>query len=231
MTLEEIKKLAIDNDACNAQLNKFIQFIESGDELSAWQTVLGNYFWLKNRGFLMPLLEVEKLAGGIGKLWHKYGYLLREESYKNGKFDGVCRSWYHDCNRLKSEYTYKDGVGHGLFRIWNDGFGLEAEFTYVDGKLNGLYRTWYRNGKLEEEVTYKDGQRDGVYRSWHEYTHGEPNPEIDEYKNYNNGVLEGLRFSKSEYGRLIFTNYYKNGKKVNKIFAYLSYLHYLYTNK
>lgn len=49
MTLSEIKEFAIANKACKAQLNKFIEFITNGDELSAWQTVLGNYNWLRSR--------------------------------------------------------------------------------------------------------------------------------------------------------------------------------------
>jgi hypothetical protein len=231
MTLQEIKDFALKNGACDAQLDKFVEFIYKGDELSAWQTVLGNYHWLIKYNFPMSFNEIEKLACGIGKIWHEYGYLLEEINYKNGKLNGIYRTWYHDCDRLKSEYTYKDGIIHGLCRNWNDGFGLESEYTYVDGQLNGLYRRWYRNGKLKSEVIYKNNLRDGVYRSWHEYKHGKPNPEIYKYIVFDNGILNGVYLEKSEYGNLISRDYYKNGKKLNKIFGFFRHLHYLYTNK
>ena len=43
MTLKEIKEFAIANKACMPQLNKFIEFIDNGDELSALPIVTGKH--------------------------------------------------------------------------------------------------------------------------------------------------------------------------------------------
>lgn len=131
MTLLKIKEFAVANKACYSQLNKFNEFITIGDELSAWQTVFGNYAWLSNKGFVMKQSEVEKLANGIGKTW-----------YNNGK---IC-----------IEFTYKNGKRDGLYRLWHENGQLFEEFTYKEGKKDGLYRRWHPSGLLLAEVTYKN---------------------------------------------------------------------------
>jgi hypothetical protein len=66
MTLKQILIFALKHHACEAQLNKFEEFIESGDELSAWQTVQGNIRWLKGDN---------KLKITHKEVYDKYPYL------------------------------------------------------------------------------------------------------------------------------------------------------------
>ena len=134
ITLHQIKEFAIKHNACSAQLNNFIQFIELNDELSAWQTVLGNISWLEENGLTIDINYIESKANHIAKQWNSNGQLEVQCTYKNGKIDGLYRWWY-DNGQLRVEYTYKNG------------------------KIDGLYRSWYENGQLYREFTYKNGER------------------------------------------------------------------------
>jgi hypothetical protein len=133
MTLTEIKKFATENDACESQLNKFNLFLELGDELSAWQTVLGNYSFLYIHKLPFEFSELEILAHGVGKIWHNNGELCIENNYKNGLLDGLYRQWYSN-GQLHREINYKCGI------------------------YDGSNRKWYSNGKLWGESIYKNGR-------------------------------------------------------------------------
>ena len=97
----------------------------------------------------------------------KDGKVLLLYNYKEGKRDGLWRSW-HENGQLRTEKNYKDGKGDGLSMRWYENGQLQREYNYKDGKRDGLWRGWYANGQLEREKNYKDGKGDGLYRGWHE---------------------------------------------------------------
>ena len=132
-TLQKILEFAVKKRACSPQLNKFKEFIQQGDDLSAWQTAMGNYNWLKNAGLDIDITYLEIKSLGIGKVWYMNGKLCCEIICKNGKLDGLYRQWYPD-GQLREECTYKNG------------------------QLNGMYREWHPDGQLRAEKTYKDGE-------------------------------------------------------------------------
>ena len=41
-------------------------------------------------------------------LWHENGQKISEETYKDGKKDGMCTLWYRN-GKKQEETTYKDG--------------------------------------------------------------------------------------------------------------------------
>ena len=108
ITLSDILVFAVAKNACKSQLNKFISFMEDGDELSSWQTVLGNLGWLRENGLDIEQSYIEGKANGIGKVWYLNGQLYIEETYKNGELDGLYREWYEN-GQLSVEKTYKNG--------------------------------------------------------------------------------------------------------------------------
>ena len=63
----------------------------------------------------------EKSRTGIEKVkyekYYKYGQKESEETYKNGKLDGLWTEWYEN-EQKSSEETYKDGKPDGLFTVW-----------------------------------------------------------------------------------------------------------------
>jgi antitoxin component YwqK of YwqJK toxin-antitoxin module len=59
-----------------------------------------------------------------------------EETYRGGKREGPCRTWY-ESGQLKAEWTYRD-----------------------DGKREGPCRTWYESGQLKAEWIFRNGKKD-----------------------------------------------------------------------
>jgi antitoxin component YwqK of YwqJK toxin-antitoxin module len=108
-TLQEIKDLAKEHDACVGNYKKFYQFLEEGKEKEAWQIVWVNVVWMNNRGAELDVLEVERLAGGVGKIYSESGQICFEGNYKDGKLDGLSR-WYYESGKLWFERNYKNGV-------------------------------------------------------------------------------------------------------------------------
>jgi antitoxin component YwqK of YwqJK toxin-antitoxin module len=89
--------------------------------------------------------------------WHENGQKGLEETYKDGKEDGLITKWYE--NGQKSfEGTYKDGKEDGLRTEWYENGQKGLEVTYKDGKREGLITKWYENGQKEYEVTFKNGK-------------------------------------------------------------------------
>ena len=80
-----------------------------------------------------------------GKVFRLYknGQKQGELNLKNGKPDGVIKSWYEDGKR-------------------------EMESNWIKGKLNGLQLGWHKNGQKATEGNLKDGKENGVQIAWHE---------------------------------------------------------------
>ncbi len=60
-----------------------------------------------------------KLHGIIETYHPKTKILIKEESYKNGKLDGLYQEWYNNCI-LKSRSNYKNNKLDGLCEEWQD---------------------------------------------------------------------------------------------------------------
>ena len=93
--MDELKRIlaqAIENDACVSLLNPLKRFIEQGDKLQAWQTVLGNCGWLYENEIEFPD-NLEELAEYQAKAWYKSGALLLCRFYKKDKVHGDYKIW------------------------------------------------------------------------------------------------------------------------------------------
>lgn len=158
-SLKSILKFAIKHGACSAQLDKFKEFIESGDELSAWQTVQGNIYWLKSHKLRISNEFVHEKSGGIGKAWYSNGQLRQQCTYNlKGKREGLYQEWFLN-GQLYEKFTYNsEGKIEGLYQEWYENGQLETQFTInSEGKEEGLYQEWYDDGKLREERNYSNG--------------------------------------------------------------------------
>ena len=83
-----------------------------------------------------------------------------EVYYKNGKADGVARTWYEN-GQLHQEFPYKLGTMSGTFREWFENGQQKSEELYENGNMEKRL-TWYENGQLNSIVFYKDGKVNGV---------------------------------------------------------------------
>ena len=156
--MDELKRIlaqAIEKNACAEQLEPFRRFIEEGDELSAWQTVLGNIGWIKRKRIQVPV-NLEQLAENQGKTWHNDGTLSSHEFYKNGLLNGDYKQWHND-GTLCVHKVYENGKLHGEFNEWYMNGSLWIHGFYHYGKLHGERKIWFSDGKLCRHELYDNG--------------------------------------------------------------------------
>lgn len=133
--------------------------------------------------------------------FRKNGDTIKWENYKNGRLDGVKRTYYPD-SKIKREVTYKEGVYHGPFKIYNLKGRLLEEINYVDGKKDGEAKYYYEDGKPLRIEHWKEGIKNGEFKTF--FYQGNP----QEIQKYYKGKKHGL-----------FIEYYPNGKmKVKKLY-------------
>ena len=116
--------------------------------------------------------------GSIEQRRHFTDGVLTKEEFVNGTFETT----FSD-GRPKTEYTYKDGVRHGMFREWHDAGGpvikerldelsgetyyeevmeglmLKKEGEYVEGKLDGTLYYYDLNGRIVKQEEYEQGTK------------------------------------------------------------------------
>ena len=108
-----------------------------------------------------------------GKVFNYYGEKKPSKkvymgNLRNGKQEGKWVDYYHFTGKKKSEETFKDGKRDGLFTTWYENGQKEGEVTFKNGKEDGLVTQWYENGQMKSEVNYKDGKEDGLLTNWYE---------------------------------------------------------------
>ena len=63
----------------------------------------------------------------------------------------------HPNGELAGEFYVKEGRRDGLQRTWYKNGQLWSECSFSNGKKNGLYRQWYETGELKSEVLIING--------------------------------------------------------------------------
>ncbi|MGL5126337.1 MAG: toxin-antitoxin system YwqK family antitoxin [Fusobacteriaceae bacterium] len=146
--------------------------------------------------------KVNEEKGFTGTSIAKYlnGQLAFEETFKNGKLNGIHKQYYEN-GQLQQEANYKNGQSDGPYKLYYLNGELKENGNYKDGKLDGPNKIYYKDGELEREVNYKNGLPDGPYKSY--LVHGPLEREL----NYKNGQLDGTGRSYYPSGR-IKTYYY-----------------------
>ena len=143
-------------------------------------------------GTLARLYTVQKgtdIREGVAVTYHPNGKVAVEAPYKNGKLDGVFRSYYENGNPWQT-IGYRDGIEHGistdyyengmkrLREVYKDGVldGTSEQFSerglvwrsipYVNGQIHGVAKVYDELGALKEEMTFQYGMRNGPYRRY-----------------------------------------------------------------
>lgn len=143
-TLASIRQLALKHGACAAQFAPFCQAIDNGNELLAWQIVMGNKIWLKLEGIQLPI-NLEELSNGIGIRYHENGQLYVKSNWKNGQRHGLYERFYEN-GRLLEKSNWKDGQRHGLNEWFHKNGQLLSKSNWENGLRPGLYERFHENG-------------------------------------------------------------------------------------
>lgn len=148
-----------------------------------------------------------KIPDGIVKEFHANGQLKLEETYLDGKLNGL-RKKYDELGRIWAEEHYKNNMLEGQVRIHNyfKDKVFEEEATFSANKLNGLRKTFYPNGKISVEETYRDGKLEGIRRSYYE------DGPINTEETYKDDRLNGPRMRYYDNGKLWNSEHYIEGR-------------------
>lgn len=138
LALELIRELAGKQKACNAQFVPFCQAIDNGNELLAWQIVLGNKNWLTANHVPIPS-NVAALANYIGISLYPNGKIKTKISYDTDGNMTLIEDFYKN-GVMQSRYMYKCGRIHGICEIWNETGELLAKYWEVNGESQLLYK-------------------------------------------------------------------------------------------
>jgi antitoxin component YwqK of YwqJK toxin-antitoxin module len=107
---------------------------------------------------LMRITKDGELLTGIVFGSFEDGTLQYEESYKNGKKDGVDKFWYSN-GQLRWESYYVNGKIDGVERRWYKNGQMWSEINFKNGEAEGIKKEWSKNGKLTKELLFKSGKK------------------------------------------------------------------------
>lgn len=71
-------------------------------------------------------------------IMYKYGKIVEERFYVNGKLDGVVKTYDDRTFNLRQEAQYKNGVQDGYFKYYDENGKVTLEYQYKNGeKVSG----------------------------------------------------------------------------------------------
>jgi hypothetical protein len=99
--------------------------------------------------------------------YHANGKLKSEQSFKEGKLEGIFKVYY-DSGSLRKVGFYKNGKREGPFKTYYENGKVVIDEFFMNGKQEGPFRTYYKNGQLRSDSFYKDGNRMGKLKEYDE---------------------------------------------------------------
>lgn len=126
--------------------------------------------------------------------------------FKNGTFLEWSTIWHGGSYCLvfggqyvSREETWKDGLRHGAFKMYNKDGRLTEMIHYVDGKKQGMFTKYYTNGVKASECNMELGRRHGAFKIYN------MNGRLIDNIHYVDGKKHGM-----------FTRYHPNGVKARE---------------
>ena len=87
--------------------------------------------------------------------------------YRGEKFTGCLYDKYHN-ETQKSSISFKNGVRHGIAKVWYTNFQLKSIKYYRHGKPVGIHKGYWDTGEKRFLYRYKHGTQHGTQIEWHE---------------------------------------------------------------
>ena len=138
---------------------------------------------------IYTVLKGTDVREGASLSYHRNGKLAIEVPYRNGKIDGVMRSYdeegrihetigylegeeegystiYYANGKKKSRETYRCGILNGVSEDWDEMGRIRRQIPYVDGQIHGIVKIYDENGKIKEDMYFDHGLRNGAYRRY-----------------------------------------------------------------
>jgi uncharacterized protein len=163
---------------------------------------------------------------GRSVYYYENGKPMMSCSYIHNKLDGELYRYFQSGYHRELQ-TYRDGILHGVSRIWDRNSHLIRVMNFTMGKPDGAFQEWYGNRILKVDGHYKNGNFDGIwlYYDLNENVTGEgifaegsgvqkaywENGNIRNITHYKNNVKEGEEVFYDQNGKILKTISYHNG--------------------
>jgi len=155
---------------------------------------------------IYTVLKGTDVREGVALSYHPNGKLAVEAPYKNGKLDGVFRS-YDENGNLHESIGYLDGEEEGYSILYYSNGKKKSRETYSRGILNGVSEEWDEKGKLRRQIPFENGQIHGLVKFYDEM--GLISEDIHFVRGLRNGAYRRYTF-----GKVTFEAEFKNNRCV-----------------
>ncbi len=142
-----------------------------------------------NDGYALVIFKHGK-PYGIERVYSSSGKLQMEYCYKNGRLNGMRKTYYSEYGKTATEASFLNGKLNGVEKDYYISGALQAEYHFVNDTANGLNKGYYESGALKWEATFVRGEETGIKKEYYEngklkaetkYSHGV----AGKTKNYN----------------------------------------------
>ncbi len=110
-----------------------------------------------------------KLRHGKSVFYYEDGKPMIEQTYKDGKREGLQKKFYPD-GKLEAEIEHKNDMMEGAFVFYYPDGKKKYEGTHKNNGLHGQVRSYYPSGTLKELVTMVDGFENGAFEEYYDTT-------------------------------------------------------------
>ena len=155
---------------------------------------------------IYTVLKGTDVREGVSLSYHRNGKLAIEVPYRNGKIDGVMRS-YDEEGKLHETIGYLEGDEEGYSTVYYTNGKKKKRESFHQGILNGMSEEWSENGKILRQIPYENGQIHGVVKIYDEF--GQIKEDVVFVRGLRNGAYH--RYS---YGKVTFEAEFKNNRCV-----------------
>jgi antitoxin component YwqK of YwqJK toxin-antitoxin module len=174
------------------------------------------YYDLINRGGVYYEVNALTPFNGVSVNYHDNGQVKYEKYYKDGKQDGLQKSYFEvkgdalgsdrEKGSLRSKENFKGGSKNGLQEAYQLNGHLKFKWILKDGIRNGFYKSYRKDGKLESNTNFKDGKLNGLQEIYYK------NGQLKYATHYKDEKLDGGRKGYYDNGQLKYTAHYKDEK-------------------
>lgn len=148
-------------------------------------------------------------AGGVKKIEvYKNNKLLKSESYKSGKRNGITKEYYSS-GELKTEMNYVNDVLSGKATSFTEQGKKTSEATYLGGKKSGAEIQYDDNGRVILKTEYDNASNP---TSTVEYKYDNKGNVISEMHYDSNHLLNGVCFEKWDVSLTKWKRKYNHGQ-------------------
>ena len=111
-------------------------------------------------------LYIDQAKDSVWTYFSEYDGSVRiRESYRDGKLDGISRSYYPG-GKVSEEVEWKQGVKEGSWKQYYENGVTRLSGKYKNNLLNGDYEVYFTNSTIKIRGTYSDSKSQGT---WHYY--------------------------------------------------------------